>query len=114
MGVEGGIVPVIFEYSLSDPPHILFLFLFSSRTQMGKEATERALADAGVPYTAIEQACVGYVYGDSTCGQVRRRELGKPAEASGVARSISYISLPPNSFCACVCVSVRMYVSSIL
>uniref|UniRef100_A0A3B4GWH2 Sterol carrier protein 2 n=1 Tax=Pundamilia nyererei TaxID=303518 RepID=A0A3B4GWH2_9CICH len=28
-----------------------------------------ALADAGIPYSAIEQACVGYVYGDSTCGQ---------------------------------------------
>ncbi|KAM6918784.1 sterol carrier protein 2 [Xenentodon cancila] len=37
--------------------------------EMAKEAGERALADAGVPYSAIEQACVGYVYGDSTCGQ---------------------------------------------
>ncbi|XP_031610722.1 sterol carrier protein 2 [Oreochromis aureus] len=36
---------------------------------MAKEAGERALADAGIPYSAIEQACVGYVYGDSTCGQ---------------------------------------------
>ncbi|KAL0966514.1 hypothetical protein UPYG_G00296190 [Umbra pygmaea] len=36
---------------------------------MAKIAGERALADAGVPYSAIEQACVGYVYGDSTCGQ---------------------------------------------
>ncbi|XP_041848519.1 sterol carrier protein 2 [Melanotaenia boesemani] len=36
---------------------------------MAKEAGERALTDAGIPYTAIEQACVGYVYGDSTCGQ---------------------------------------------
>lgn len=24
---------------------------------------EKALADAGIPYSAIEQACVGYVYG---------------------------------------------------
>uniref|UniRef100_A0A3P8RTI1 Sterol carrier protein 2 n=1 Tax=Amphiprion percula TaxID=161767 RepID=A0A3P8RTI1_AMPPE len=30
---------------------------------------QKALADAGIPYSAIEQACVGYVYGDSTCGQ---------------------------------------------
>ncbi|MCI4377866.1 hypothetical protein PGIGA_G00208180 [Pangasianodon gigas] len=37
--------------------------------EMAKEAGEKALADAGVPYSAIEQACVGYVYGDSTCGQ---------------------------------------------
>ncbi|XP_008289106.1 sterol carrier protein 2 [Stegastes partitus] len=36
---------------------------------MAKEAGEKALADARVPYSAIEQACVGYVYGDSTCGQ---------------------------------------------
>jgi acetyl-CoA acyltransferase len=34
-----------------------------------KEAGEKALADAGVPYTAIEQAFAGYVYGDSTYGQ---------------------------------------------
>uniref|UniRef100_A0A3Q1I719 Sterol carrier protein 2 n=1 Tax=Anabas testudineus TaxID=64144 RepID=A0A3Q1I719_ANATE len=30
---------------------------------------EKALADAGISYSAVEQACVGYVYGDSTCGQ---------------------------------------------
>lgn len=36
---------------------------------MAKEAGQRALADARIPYAAIEQACVGYVYGDSTCGQ---------------------------------------------
>ncbi|XP_029309844.1 sterol carrier protein 2 [Cottoperca gobio] len=36
---------------------------------MAKEAGQKALADAGVSYSAIEQACVGYVYGDSTCGQ---------------------------------------------
>ncbi|XP_076601768.1 sterol carrier protein 2 [Chaetodon auriga] len=36
---------------------------------MAKEAGQNALADAGIPYSAIEQACVGYVYGDSTCGQ---------------------------------------------
>ncbi|CAM4716315.1 unnamed protein product [Lepidochelys kempii] len=36
---------------------------------MAKEAGQKALADAGVPYSAVEQACVGYVYGDSTCGQ---------------------------------------------
>ncbi|KAM9719063.1 sterol carrier protein 2 [Menidia menidia] len=36
---------------------------------MAKEAGVNALEDAGIPYSAIEQACVGYVYGDSTCGQ---------------------------------------------
>ncbi|KAM8839306.1 sterol carrier protein 2 [Synchiropus picturatus] len=37
--------------------------------EMAKEAGQKALADAGIPYSAVEQACVGYVYGDSTCGQ---------------------------------------------
>jgi len=36
---------------------------------MGAQAARMALADAGVDYTAIQQAYVGYVYGDSTCGQ---------------------------------------------
>ncbi|XP_004346192.2 lipid-transfer protein [Capsaspora owczarzaki ATCC 30864] len=36
---------------------------------MVKEAGTKALADAGVPYEAIEQAVAGYVYGDSTSGQ---------------------------------------------
>ncbi len=34
-----------------------------------KEAGEKALADAGVPYDTIGQAYAGYVYGDSTAGQ---------------------------------------------
>jgi sterol carrier protein 2 len=37
--------------------------------QMAKESAESALRDAGLSYSAIEQAVVGYVYGDSTCGQ---------------------------------------------
>ena len=43
---------------------------------MAKEAGEKALADAGIPYTAIEQAAVGYCYGDSTCGQRAVYQLG--------------------------------------
>ena len=43
---------------------------------MAKEAGEKALADAGVPYTAVEQAAVGYCYGDSTCGQRAVYQLG--------------------------------------
>jgi acetyl-CoA acyltransferase len=34
-----------------------------------KEAGEKALADAGIPYDAVEQAYVGYCYGESTSGQ---------------------------------------------
>jgi acetyl-CoA acetyltransferase len=41
-----------------------------------KEAGEKALADAGVPYDSIEQAFAGYVYGDSTYGQRAVYELG--------------------------------------
>ena len=37
--------------------------------EWAKEAGEKALADAGVPYETVEQAYVGYCYGDSTCGQ---------------------------------------------
>jgi sterol carrier protein 2 len=36
---------------------------------MGAEAARLALRDAGLGYEAIQQAFVGYVYGDSTCGQ---------------------------------------------
>jgi sterol carrier protein 2 len=36
---------------------------------MAKEAGTKALQDAGIPYDSVEQACVGYCYGDSTCGQ---------------------------------------------
>ena len=34
-----------------------------------KDAGEKALADAGIPYHTVEQAYAGYCYGDSTCGQ---------------------------------------------
>ena len=37
--------------------------------EMGTKATKLALADAGLGYDAVQQAYVGYVYGDSTCGQ---------------------------------------------
>jgi acetyl-CoA acyltransferase len=37
--------------------------------EWAKEAGEKALADAGIPYDTIEQAYAGYCYGDSTCGQ---------------------------------------------
>jgi acetyl-CoA acetyltransferase len=36
---------------------------------MGEKAARAALVDAGVDYAAVQQAYVGYVYGDSTCGQ---------------------------------------------
>ena len=43
---------------------------------MAAQATNRALADADVKYDAIEQAVVGYVFGDSTSGQRAVYEVG--------------------------------------
>jgi sterol carrier protein 2 len=43
---------------------------------MAKEAGEKALADAGIPYAEVQQAAVGYCYGDSTCGQRAVYQLG--------------------------------------
>ena len=45
---------------------------------MAREAGNNALADAGISYEEIEQAAVGYCYGDSTCGQRAVYELGLP------------------------------------
>ncbi len=36
---------------------------------MAAGAIRTAMKDAGVPWSAVEQAYAGYVYGDSTCGQ---------------------------------------------
>lgn len=44
--------------------------------QMAEEAATTALADARIPYDEIDQACVGYVYGESTCGQRALYPLG--------------------------------------
>jgi acetyl-CoA acetyltransferase len=43
---------------------------------MGREAGEKALADAGIPYSDVEQAFIGYCYGDSTSGERALYELG--------------------------------------
>ena len=44
--------------------------------EMGANATMQALADAGIGYDLIEQAYVGYVYGDSTAGQKALYQVG--------------------------------------
>ncbi|MFI5317555.1 MAG: lipid-transfer protein [Myxococcota bacterium] len=43
---------------------------------MGREAGKKALEDAGIPFDSVEQAAVGYCYGDSTCGERAFYELG--------------------------------------
>ena len=44
--------------------------------QMAAKATHQALADAGIGYDLVQQAYVGYVYGDSTAGQRALYEVG--------------------------------------
>jgi acetyl-CoA acetyltransferase len=43
---------------------------------MASKAARAALADARIPYEAVEQVYAGYVYGDSTCGQRAVYEVG--------------------------------------
>ncbi|MDO8290522.1 MAG: lipid-transfer protein [Parvibaculum sp.] len=43
---------------------------------MGAKAAAAAFKDAGLPYEAVEQIYVGYVYGDSTAGQAAVYSLG--------------------------------------
>lgn len=44
--------------------------------QMGAAAAAAALTDAGLTYDKVEQAFVGYVFGDSTCGQSALYSVG--------------------------------------
>ena len=48
----------------------------ASYDQMGAQAGRQALEDARIRYEDIEQAYVGYVYGDSTSGQKAVYQLG--------------------------------------
>ncbi|MBQ63065.1 MAG: lipid-transfer protein [Gammaproteobacteria bacterium] len=43
---------------------------------MAREAGTKAIEDAGIKFEDIEQAAVGYCYGDSTCGERAFYELG--------------------------------------
>ena len=47
-----------------------------SYVEMGSEAARQALTDAGISYDQVTQAFVGYVYGDSTCGQAALYQVG--------------------------------------
>ncbi|TAK52251.1 MAG: lipid-transfer protein [Gammaproteobacteria bacterium] len=44
--------------------------------EMGATAARTALQNAGIPYAQVQQAFVGYVYGDSTCGQRALYDVG--------------------------------------
>ena len=43
---------------------------------MGAQATQKALDDAGIDYSLVQQAYVGYVFGDSTAGQAALYGVG--------------------------------------
>jgi sterol carrier protein 2 len=43
---------------------------------MAREAGQKALADAKIPYDQVEQVAVGYCYGDSTAGERAVYEIG--------------------------------------
>jgi acetyl-CoA acetyltransferase len=43
---------------------------------MAEQAIRMALTDAGIEYSAVQQAYAGYVYGDSTCGQKALYRVG--------------------------------------
>lgn len=43
---------------------------------MAKEAITKALNDAKISYSEVQQATAGYCYGDSTCGQRAIYEVG--------------------------------------
>ena len=43
---------------------------------MAREAGQKALADAKIPYDQVEQVAVGYCYGDSTAGERGVYEIG--------------------------------------
>jgi acetyl-CoA acyltransferase len=56
-------------------------FTTPSRTEsyplMAETSVREALSDAGVDYSAVQQAYVGYVYGDSTSGQAALYGVGQ-------------------------------------
>ena len=48
----------------------------ASYTEMGAQAAQQALLDAGLSYELIQEAYCGYVFGDSTCGQTALYDVG--------------------------------------
>src|SRR4051794_7336227 len=56
-----------------------------------REAGEKALADAGVPYDKVEAAFAGYCYGESTSGQRAVYGIG----LSGIPSSTSTTTARP-------------------
>ncbi|WP_205347001.1 hypothetical protein [Pseudonocardia broussonetiae] len=56
---------------------------------MGERGVRAALADAGVGYSAVQQAHVGYVYGDSTSGQAALYRVGPDGSVAIAAQAMT-------------------------
>lgn len=77
---------------------------------MAKQAVNRALRDANLSYKVIEVASVGYVYGDSTCGQ---RYINIKLELSmrlvcQESQSTTLITTVPLAHQPCTCVTTSL------
>ena len=57
---------------------------------MAQEAVTKALLDCGLTYDAVEQAVVGYCYGESTCGQRAVSERAPNAFAPPSKPALTY------------------------
>ncbi len=53
--------------------------------EWAKEAGEKALADAGISYDAVQEAYVGYCYGESTAGSAPSTGWASPASRSSTS-----------------------------
>ena len=65
--------------------------------EMAKTAINRALMDAGMDYKKVEAAIVGYVYGDSTCGNrynTSYSELSMRSECQESQSTMSTTTVP--------------------
>ena len=70
---------------------------------MAAQATRLALADAGVAYDLVQQAYVGYVYGDSTACRARKSAV-EPVEQLllTLTMGMPVIPTPYSAFCPAV------------
>ena len=67
--------------------------------EMASEAVTKALTDAGAQYTAVEQAYVGYVYGEEI-GTDQVRLTDEAAETDQIARTVT--------ICVIYCIVVNL------
>ena len=54
----------------NDHFELSFPSLLCPPIEMGREAAEAALKDAGIEYTQVQAVVASYCYGDPTCGEL--------------------------------------------